>query len=658
MRLPLILPLFLVLITSCNKDKPEPEETPKKIGIIYVYIGEKELTTAGDNNNIAIDQLIQIRFDKPVDSVSAKQNISLQDANDQEIDLSFTFFNQNQLVKIIHQNLDEGSAYTLTISSDLKGAEDETFDKKVFKFNTLTLSLVLESILIDGEEINTAKRIKDIDRDPQLEFNFNIPINKNDLSAYSSFSSGGESVGYTMIQLDEETISMTASQTLKGYGKYKFSISSEIENRIGRPFDGMDLIFYTEVDSTLKFPEITDDELLTKIQQQTFKYFWDFGHPVSGMARERNTSGETVTGGGSGFGLMAIIVAIERGFITRQEGVDRLERIVDFLEQADRFHGAWPHWMNGTTGKVIPFSPKDDGGDLVETAFMMQGLLAFRQYLNPGNTQESGIIDKINTLWETVEWDWYTQGGEDVLYWHWSPNYGWDKNHKITGWNEALIIYVLAASSTTHTIDVSVYTKGWSRNGAMVNTSGNSYYGYTLPLRNDMGGPLFFAHYSFLGLDPRNLSDQFANYWDQNVFHSKINHAYCADNPLNYVAYSSDCWGLTASDGYFGYSAHSPNNDRGVIAPTAATSSIPYAPEESMDAIRFFYYILGDRLWGEYGFYDAFDFTNNWVAGSYIAIDQGPIVVMIENYRTQLIWDLFMSCPEVQAGLTKLGFTY
>ncbi len=658
MRFFLTLSLFLVLISSCKKNNPEPEETPEKIGIIYVYIGETELTTAGDNNNVSIDKLIQVRFDRPVNSASAQQNISLLDADDQEIDLSFTFFDQNRLIKITHQNLDESSSYTLTISGDLKGKEDETFDQKVFIFNTLTLPLVLESVLIDGIQINPVSRIEDIDRDPQLEFHFNIPINKNDLFAYSSFSSGGESVGYTMSQQDEKIISMTATQTLEGYGKYKFSISSGIENRIGRPYDGMDLIFYTEVDSTPKFPEITDDELLTKIQQQTFKYFWDFGHPVSGMARERNTSGETVTGGGSGFGLMAIIVGIEKGFITRQEGVNRLEKIVDFLELADRFHGAWPHWMNGTTGTVIPFSPEDDGGDLVETAFMMQGLLAFRQYLNPENIQESGIIDRINTLWEEVEWDWYTRGGENVLYWHWSPNYGWNKNHKITGWNEALIIYVLAASSPAHTIDASVYTEGWSRNGAMLNTTGNSYYGYTLPLRNDMGGPLFFAHYSFLGLDPRNLSDQFANYWDQNVFHSKINHAYCADNPLNYVEYSLYCWGLTASDGYSGYSAHSPNNDRGVIAPTAAISSIPYTPEESMDAIRFFYYILGDKLWGEYGFYDAFDFTDNWVAGSYIAIDQGPIVVMIENYRTQLIWDLFMSCPEVQAGLTKLGFTY
>lgn len=352
-------------------------------------------------------------------------------------------------------------------------------------------------------------------------------------------------------------------------------------------------------------------------------------------------------------------MGIERGFVTREEGVDRLDKIITFLaEKADRFHGAWSHWLNGTTGSVIPFSANDDGGDLVETAFMVQGLLTVRQYLDPTSTQETELINKINELWHEVEWDWYTQGGQNVLYWHWSPNFGWEKNHRITGWNEALIVYVLAASSPTHSIDKEVYTRGWSRNGAMVNSSQKSYYDYTLPLRSDRGGPLFFAHYSFLGLDPRNLEDQYANYWTQNTNHTLINRAYSIENPKNYVGYGPNSWGLTASDNHQGYSAHSPDNDLGVITPTAAISSIPYTPEESLDAIRFFYYILGDRLWGEYGFYDAFNFTEGWVASSYLAIDQGPIIVMIENYRTGLLWKLFMSAPEVQNGLDKLGFTY
>ncbi|AHW59983.1 glucoamylase family protein [Draconibacterium orientale] len=655
-----LLLLFFVtgMIVSCSKDDPAEEQPTENLAITYAYIGETALSASGANSNVAIDETIEIRFNTAINTVSAEANINLFDADNNPLALTFSYFNSNQLVKIDHQDLDENATYTLTISSGLKGANEEPFNGQSYTFSTLTTPLVLESVQIDEVTYNPLSRILDINRKPVIQLQFNSAVSKDDISLYSSYSSNGASVASTVNQVNEQTISVEISQELEGFSKTVFSISSDIENRIGKPFDGLELNFYTQADTTPKFPQISDEELLTLVQRQTFKYFWDFAHPVSGLARERNTSGNTVTTGGSGFGIMAILVGIERGFITRKQGVDRLETIVDFLTDADRFYGVWPHWLNGETGQTIPFSSNDDGGDLVETAFMMQGLLTVRQYLNSGNSQESSLKDKINTLWETIEWDWYTQGGQDVLYWHWSENNDWAMNMKIRGWNEALIVYILAASSPTHTIDRDVYTKGWARDGDMINTDNNSYYGYTLPLRSDMGGPLFFSHYSFLGLDPRNLSDQYANYWEQNVTHSKINQAYCADNPQNYVAYSDECWGLTASDGYSGYSAHSPNNDRGVLTPTAALSSMPYTPEESMEALRYFYYTLGDKLWGEYGFYDAFDFTNGWVADSYLAIDQGPIVVMIENYRTNLLWDLFMSCPEVQAGLTKLDFTY
>ncbi|WP_167606147.1 glucoamylase family protein [Maribellus sediminis] len=654
----LFLLLPIVLMLSCSKNNNDPEPSPEELNVSYVYIGESELKPMDITEDIVLNEPIEIRFDRAVNTVSAEANISILDDTNEEMDSDFSFFSENKLVKIDHPELDESKTYKLRISNGLKGENDETFKGVEYAFRTLTPPLVLEAVFIDGEEVNPTTRILNTARKPQIELLFNSSVGASDIFNSSTLKSNGASISFNINQINDKTVSCVVLETLDGYAKSQFSISSTIENSIGKPFDGLDLNFYTEADTTLKFPLIPDEELLTLVQQQTFKYFWDFGHPVSGLARERNTSANTVTIGGSGFGVMSIIVGIQRGFITRQQGIDRLKTIVDFLAQADRFHGVWPHWMNGETGKTVPFSSNDDGGDLVETAFMIQGLLTVRQYLNAGVAKEADIINKINMLWEAVEWDWYTQGGQDVLYWHWSPNYGWEKNHKITGWNEALIIYVLAASSTTQTIDKDVYTKGWSRNGNMVNSGGNSYYGYTLPLRNDMGGPLFFAHYSFLGLDPRNLSDQFANYWDQNVNHSKINHAYCADNPQKYVSYSDACWGLTASDGFTGYSAHSPNNDRGVITPTAALSSMPYTPEESMEALRYFYYVLGDKLWGEYGFYDAFDFTNGWVASSYLAIDQGPIVVMIENYLTSLLWELFMSCTEVQDGLAKLGFTY
>ncbi|MPN02572.1 hypothetical protein SDC9_149788 [bioreactor metagenome] len=227
---------------------------------------------------------------------------------------------------------------------------------------------------------------------------------------------------------------------------------------------------------------------------------------------------------------------------------------------------------------------------------------------------------------------------------------------KISGWNESLITYVLAASPPTHPISKEVYQQGWARNGAMTNNA--SYLGYRLPLGPNMGGPLFFAHYSFLGLNPKGLKDQYADYWEQNKTHTLINYAYCKENPKKYSGYSEHCWGLTASDGDQGYSAHSPTNDRGVIAPTAALSSMPYTPEESMRALHFFYYKLGDKLWKEYGFSDAFNLSKNWFDTQHIAIDQGPVIAMIENYRTGLLWKLFMSSAEIGDGLAKLGFTY
>jgi len=414
---------------------------------------------------------------------------------------------------------------------------------------------------------------------------------------------------------------------------------------------------------------ISDDSLLTLIEYNTFQYFWKGAEPVSGMARERihmdgiypENDMNVVTSGGSGFGVMAILAGIHRKFITREDGLNRLIRIVDFLKRADRFHGAWPHWIYGETGKVKPFSPKDNGADIVETAYLMQGLLAVRQYFANGTEKEKHLAAGIDTLWREVEWNWFTRGGEDVIYWHWSPDNGWEMNFAVKGYNECLILYILAASSPTFPVSPDAYHKGWARSGG-INTS-MTKYGYTLTLKHngaeEYGGPLFWSHYSYLGLDPRKLRDKYADYWQQNRNHTLINLEWCRLNPKKYAGYSSSCWGLTASYSINGYAAHSPGqtNDLGVISPTAAISSIPYTPENSIDAIRHFYYNLGGRIFGEYGFYDAFSIENAWYPKRYLAIDQGPEIVMIENFRSGLLWDLFMSCDEIAGGLTLLGFS-
>lgn len=518
--------------------------------------------------------------------------------------------------------------------------------------------LTYRSVVIDG--ISDGLRYENVGRNPEIRVSFSTAIDQSSASQAISLADkdmNKVTVGISFMN-DDSVIVIRPSSPLGWLSKYTLTVSTNLKSkRKASLIAPVSVNMVTALDSTDKFPVIPDEGLLTLVQKQTFRYFWDFGHPVSGMARERSSSGDIVTTGGTGFGIMAMIVAVERQFIDRGAAVTRLLKIARFLKNnATPYHGAFAHWINGSTGQTQPFSEKDNGADLVETSFLFQGLLTARQYFTGENPEEKELRELITELWEAVDWSWFRRNNEEVLYWHWSPDYGWEMNHRIRGWNECLITYVLAASSPTFPISKTVYDNGWADNGNMRNNG--TYYDFQLPLGPSYGGPLFFAHYSFLGLNPKNLQDQYADYWQQNVNHARINHAYCSRNPSNHLGYSGICWGLTASDGNNGYNAHSPTNDKGVITPTAALSSMPYTPEESMAALHFFYYKLGDKLWKQYGFIDAFNLTEKWYASDFLAIDQGPIIVMIENYRTGLIWDLFMDIPEIQAGLTKLGFTY
>lgn len=409
----------------------------------------------------------------------------------------------------------------------------------------------------------------------------------------------------------------------------------------------------------------SDDEFLDWLQKTHFNYMWDGAETTSGLAPERihmdndypQNDQAVVTTGGSGFGIAGIIAAIDRGFVDRKAGVERLTKIVDYLGKADRHHGVWSHWIDGPTGKTKPFGQKDNGGDLVESSFLMTGLLCAREYFKNGNEEEKALAEKIDKLWREMEFDWYTQG-KDALYWHWSPDYGWEMNFPLEGYNECLIAYILGASSPTHPIPAEAYHKCWARNGEIV--SDKKFMDLPLVLKYngaaDTGGPLFWSHYSYIGLDPRGLKDRYADYWELVSNHAKTDYLYCVANPKGYKGYGKDCWGLTASYSPDGYSAHAPNNDLGVVTPTAALSSFPYTPEESMRAARHFY-DKGERYRGKYGFYDAFSDEKNWVLPRYLAIDQLTIAPMIENYRSGLLWKLFMGAPEIQQGLEKLGFT-
>jgi hypothetical protein len=638
-----------IILSSCNK---EPEQY---VQLVRTLVGDSILYLEEDNDDVPFDAGIIIEFNTTLDTLTVPGSIRLSDNEGNQVAMTFSYPEAQKTIVIDPENgLAPETTYSLVITGGLTGASGEVFPGITYHFTTRNGVLKINAITLNELPFHGGSILEGISFEAiTIEISFSSPLDPVNYSGFMNLS-GGMVLEYKLSG-DHTGVTITNTGSLEDYKKYFFNVSGNLTAANGFAFEGYSAAFHTMLDSTYKFPEITDEALLDLVQRQTFKYFYDFAHPVSGLARERNTSGEVVTSGGSGFGLMAIVAGIERGYITRQEGVAHFTKVVGFLETADRFHGAWPHWLNGSTGDVYPFSQKDDGADLVETAFLVQGLLTVRQYLDPGNSGEKVLMDRITALWEGVEWDWFTRGGEGVLYWHWSPNYAWDMNMPIRGYNEALIVYVLAAASPTHGIDPFVYQNGWARQGGIVN--GREFYGITLPLGYDYGGPLFFAHYSFLGLDPRNLSDQYGNYWDQNVQHTLINQQHAIRNPNGYIGYSADCWGFTASDGNQGYSAHSPTNDRGVITPTAAISSLPFTPDASMQAIRHFYYLLGDRLWGEYGFYDAFNITEGWYANSYIAIDQGPEVVMIENHRTGLLWDLFMSAPEVINGLDKLGFT-
>lgn len=422
--------------------------------------------------------------------------------------------------------------------------------------------------------------------------------------------------------------------------------------------------------------EFSDDELLTMLQEACFSYYWDGADPNSGMARE-NTPGDKrmVATGASGFGIAALIVGVDRGFITRDQAVARLAKIVGFLERADRYHGAWSHYMNGDTGKTMPvFGMFDNGGDLVETSFLMQGLLTARQYFHGQNQSEQNLYRRITRLWESVEWDWYRQtANSDFLYWHWSPQWSWQIQHPLIGFNEVMITYLLAIASPTHGVPADMYYSGWAgqsqraleyRAGWSGSTDGDhygnehTYYGIKLDVGVGTGGPLFFTQYSYLGFDPHSLRDRYtSSYFENNRNIALISRAYSMANPKKFPGYGSNAWGLTAGDGPDGYVPHAPDdtNDKGTLMPTGALSSFPYTPEASMAAFKHYYRDLGAQLWNIYGPRDGYNPAENWISPIYMGLSQAPITVMIENYRTGLVWKQFMSNPEIGEMLRKLN---
>jgi exo beta-1,2-glucooligosaccharide sophorohydrolase (non-reducing end) len=422
--------------------------------------------------------------------------------------------------------------------------------------------------------------------------------------------------------------------------------------------------------------EMTDDELLDMLQEAAFRYYWEGSGANTGMAHE-NLPGDDriVATGATGLGISALVAAVHRKIITREQGIGRLEKIVSFLERAPRYHGAWSHYYNDETGETMPlFGMYDNGGDIIETSYVIQGLLTVRGYFDRKDAREQSLRERITALWEAVEWDWFRMTPDSpYLYWHWSPQWGHRIQHPLIGFNETVPTYLFAIASPTHPVPASLYYSGWAsqeknaqdyRQGwsgspdGRLYANGNSYYGIKLDVGVSTGGPLFFIHYIFMGFDPRELRDRYTeSYFENSRRIAEINRAYCIANPKGFEGYGANAWGLTASFGFNGYTTPAPDqwNDEGTITLTGALSSFPYTPEASMAAFKHFYRELGAELWGVYGPRDNYNPSQDWLAFHYMGLNQAPIVAMVENHRSGVLWRAFMSNPEIGEMLKKLA---
>ena len=550
-------------------------------------------------------------------------------------------FDPRRLARItIVQGLDDGKAHTVYIDEIVVGDEGANSSK--------------------GPSAPSGLNAKGYDRHIDLTWTPNNDTNLRYYKIYRSFD------GKTYTPVGIQKASRTRYEDFLGEsGKTSFYKVSSVDATYNEsPISA-------EVKATTR--AMSDEELLTMVQEGCFRYYWEGAHPIAGMAIEILPGDENLVAvGASGHGIMALLVAVERGFITREQGVERILKITRFLSKADRFHGAFPHFLDGRTGRVITrFGKYDDGGDLVETAFLMQGLLAARQYFSRDMAWEREIRETITSLWRSVEWDWYrSDSGSNFLYWHWSPNYGFYLNHPLVGWNETMIVYLLAIASPTHPVPASMYHTGWAGQSERAvqyrrwwsrttqgdhYVNGNTYYGIELDVGEGNGAELFFTHFSFLGFDPRDKKDTYTNYFRNNRNIALISHAYAVANPGKYVGYGDNSWGRSAGINAAGGRAY-PRDDNGTITCTAALASLPYTPVESMKALKHFYRDLGERLWGNYGFQDGFNLSEDWFEDVNMGLNQAPIVVMIENYRSGLIWKLFMSNAEIKPALDGIGF--
>jgi hypothetical protein len=410
--------------------------------------------------------------------------------------------------------------------------------------------------------------------------------------------------------------------------------------------------------STVPNPFASDDAFLDYVQQANFDYFWYTANPANGLIPDRSATGSACSIAAVGFGLTAIGIGIDHGWISRTQGVARVLTTLNTFLQGPQgtntagiigYKGWFYHFLDMNTALRAPSSELSS----IDTALLLSGILYSKQYFNDTNADETSIRTMADAIFNGVDWNWMARGTNAVAM-GWQPTSGFTGYGNWVGYDEGMIIYLLGLGIATNPLPASSWTT-WTSGYTWATFYGESFVPFP---------PLFGHEYSHCWIDFRHTADAYMNSHSSTYFENSRRAAlaqvsYCIANPAQQLGYSSNVWGLTACDGPTGYMAHGAPpalNDNGTIAPTAPGGAIAFTPEYSLPTLEYFYSHFRTHIWTFNGFRDAFNLGAQWYDTDELGIDQGPIVIMIENYRTQRVWRLFMQNEEIQRGMQTAGF--
>jgi hypothetical protein len=410
--------------------------------------------------------------------------------------------------------------------------------------------------------------------------------------------------------------------------------------------------------STIPNTFSNSNAFLDYLQQANFDYFWYAANPANGLVPDRSTSGSACSIAAVGFGLTAIGIGIDHGWISRTQGVTRVMATLNTFLNGPQgpgtsgiigYNGWFYHFLDMNTALRSPGSELSS----IDTALLLSGILYCKQYFNGTNSNETSIRMMSDSIFNRVNWTWMAQGSQKVAM-GWQPTTGFSGFGNWIGYDEGMILYLLGMGTATNPLPASAWSY-WTSGYIWATYYGQSFVPFP---------PLFGHEYSHCWIDFRHTADAYMNSQSSTYFENSrraalAQQSYCIANPLGWVGYDSNVWGLTASDGPSGYTARGAPpalNDDGTIAPTAAGGAMAFAPDISLPTLQYLYTNGKNALWTAYGFIDAFNQSVSWYDNAELGIDQGPIVIMIENYRTQRPWRLFMQNAEIQRGLQQAGF--